>query len=83
MVLELTEADIPGASLEGQAPEALKIAELKFWLRCCGASGLSKLKTKSDYVQQFVVPEAACSHINICVVCTIIKHLLLMAGLKE
>ena len=27
---ELTEADIPGASLEGRAPEALKIAELKF-----------------------------------------------------
>ena len=50
MASELTEADIPGASLEGRAPEArLKIAELKFWLRCRGASGLSKLKTKSDY----------------------------------
>ena len=27
---ELTEADISGVSLEGQAPEALKIAKLKF-----------------------------------------------------
>ena len=52
---ELTKVDIPGASLEGRAPEALKIAELKFWLRCCGAMGLSKLKTKSDYVQRLVV----------------------------
>ena len=83
MVSELTEADIPGASLEGQAPEALKIAELKFWLRCRGASGLSKLKTKSDYVQQFVVPEAACSHINTCVVCTIIAVLFMCCGLVQ
>ena len=51
---KLTEADIPGASLEGRAPEALKIAELKLWLRIRGATGLSKLKTKSDYVQRFV-----------------------------
>ena len=46
MASKLKEADIPGASLEGRAPEALKIAELKFWLRCRGANGLSKLKTK-------------------------------------
>ena len=52
MANELTETDIPGASLGGRTPEALKIAELKFWLRCHGASGLSKLKTKSDYVQR-------------------------------
>ena len=38
MASELTEADIPGASLGGRAPEALKIAELKFWIRCCGAN---------------------------------------------
>ena len=58
MVSELTEADIPGASLDGQAPETLKIAELKFWLRCHGANGLSNLKTKSYYVQRFIVSEA-------------------------
>ena len=58
MASKLTEADIPGASLEEWAPEALKIAESKFWLCCYRASGLSKLKMKSDYVQWFVVPEA-------------------------
>ena len=51
MASELTEADIPGASLEGRAPEVLNIAELKFWLLCHGATGLSKLKTKADYMQ--------------------------------
>jgi len=45
----LTEVDIPGAALD---PEALKIAQLKFWLRCRGATGLTKLKTKADYVRQ-------------------------------
>jgi len=30
MVSELTEADIPGAALEGWAPEVLKISELNF-----------------------------------------------------
>ena len=55
MASKLKEADIPGAPLEGRAPEALKIAKLKFWLRCHGANGLSKLKTKSDYVQRFVM----------------------------
>jgi len=48
----LTEADIPGAFLEGRASEALKVAELKFWLCCRGAIGLSKLKTKNEYVQR-------------------------------
>ena len=52
MASELTEADIPGSSLGNRNPEALKILELKFWLRCRGAMGLSKLKTKADYVQQ-------------------------------
>ena len=53
MASKLKEADIPGVSLDGRAPEALKIAELKFWLCCRGASRLSKLKIKSDYVQQY------------------------------
>ena len=52
MACSLTEADIPGASLGNRNPEALKVAELKFWLRCRGAKGLSKLKTKAEYVQQ-------------------------------
>ena len=52
MAEELTEADIPGASLGNRKPEALKVVELKFWLRCRGAKGLSKLKTKADCVQQ-------------------------------
>ena len=55
MEFQLTEADIPGASLGERPPEALKIAELKFWLRCRGASGLAKLKTKIDFVQRFVL----------------------------
>ena len=54
MVNELTsnlmKVDIPGASLGGHNPEALKVAELKFWLHCQGATELSKLKTKADYV---------------------------------
>ena len=48
----LMEADIPGASLGDRNPEALKVTELKFWLRCRGATRLSKLKTKADYVRQ-------------------------------
>ena len=35
MASKLTEADILGASLEEWVPEALKIAESKFWLCCC------------------------------------------------
>lgn len=52
MALELTEADIPGAFLCGREPETFKVTELKFWLRCRGATGLSKLKTKADCVQR-------------------------------
>ena len=55
MASDLTEVDITGAFLEGQASEALKIAELRFWVHCHGGSGLSKLKTNSDYVQWFVL----------------------------
>ena len=49
--VELTEADIPGASLGGHDFEKFKIAELKFWLRCRDTTGLTKLKTKADYVK--------------------------------
>ena len=47
-----TEADIPGASLGNRDPEKFKIAELRFWLRCRDASGLSNLKTKANYIRQ-------------------------------
>jgi len=46
-VVELMEADIPGASLGERHPEKFKIAELKFWLRCRSATGPTKLKTKA------------------------------------
>ena len=40
-----TKEDIPGNSLTGRKPSALKNAELKFWLRCrgdsCNGLGLS------------------------------------------
>ena len=51
MNTSLTVDDIPGASLGNREPEKFKVAELRFWLQCRGASGLSKLKTKADYVQ--------------------------------
>ena len=50
-VVELTKGDIPWASLGGRDPKKFKIAEVKFWLRCRGATGLTKLKTKADYVK--------------------------------
>ena len=49
--IHLTEEDIPGASLGNRDPVNFKIAELRFWLQCRGARGLSKLKTKADYVR--------------------------------
>ena len=33
----LTEADIPGASLDGKCPSELKVVQLKQWLACRGA----------------------------------------------
>ena len=47
----LTEADIPGASLNGRKPSELKNEELKFWLRCRDdpAKGL---KTKAELVKR-------------------------------
>ena len=69
MASKLTEMNNAGGYLEEQAPEALKMAELKFWLGCCGARGLYKLKKKNDYVQWFIMPEAICMLIH-CVACT-------------
>ena len=48
----LTKPDVPWASLGNREPEKFKTTELQFWLQCQGAGGLSKLKTKADYVQQ-------------------------------
>ena len=36
--VELTEEDIPGASLAGRIPSKLKMDELRFWLKCRGDS---------------------------------------------
>jgi len=36
-IILLTEADIPGASLDGKAPTELNIPQLKRWLACRGA----------------------------------------------
>jgi len=33
----LTEADVPGASLDGKHPKEPNIAQLRRWLACCGA----------------------------------------------
>ena len=47
----LTEEDIPGASLQGRNPTALKTDELHFWLKCRGdpAKGL---KTKAQLAKR-------------------------------
>ena len=47
----LTQDDIPGASLAGREPQALKCKELRFWLRCRGDS-LKGLKTKAALVKR-------------------------------
>ena len=41
MASNLTKVDIPGASLGEHNPEVFKVAELKFWLHCRRATGLS------------------------------------------
>ena len=48
-----TEEDIPGASLQGRNPTALKSDELRFWLKCRGdpAKGL---KTKAQLAKRQV-----------------------------
>ena len=47
----LTQDDIPGASLAGREPQALKCEELRIWLRCRGDS-LKGLKTKAALVKR-------------------------------
>ena len=49
----LSEEDIPGSSLCGRKPPALKNSELKFWLQCRGDS-LKGLKTKAQLVKRLV-----------------------------
>ncbi len=49
--IELTEEDIPGASLAGKIPSELKIDELRFWLKCRGDS-CKGLKTKAQFVKR-------------------------------
>ena len=48
----LTEADIPGASLEDRQPNQLTVTELKFWLRCREVK-VTKLKTKAELVSRY------------------------------
>ena len=49
----LTEEDIPGASLQGRNPTALKTDELCFWLKCRGdpAKGL-KIKRNAQLAER-------------------------------
>ena len=49
--IPLTENDIPGASLLGRKPKALKNSELKFWLKCRGDTRKG-LKTKAELVKR-------------------------------
>ena len=49
--VNLTEDNIPGASLAGRNLSSLKNEELKFWLRCWGDS-LKGLKTKAQLVKR-------------------------------
>ena len=52
----LSEADVPGASLNGRKPEQLKIPELKLWLACRRAPTRGR---KADLVER-------CERILIC-----------------
>ena len=52
----LSEADVPGASLNGRKPEQLKISELKLWLACRRAPTKGR---KADLVER-------CEQILIC-----------------
>ena len=46
----LSEDDIPGASLAGRTPAALKNEELRFWIKC--RDSLKGLKTKAALVKR-------------------------------
>ncbi|CAH3034496.1 unnamed protein product [Pocillopora meandrina] len=52
----LTEEDVPGASLQGRNPTALKTDELRFWLKCRGdpAKGLKTKAQLSKRVLEYV-----------------------------
>ncbi len=49
--MNLSESDIPGASLQGRPPAQLKVDELRFWLKCRGDS-CKGLKTKAQLVKR-------------------------------
>lgn len=50
--MNLSESDIPGASLSGRLPAQLKLDELRFWLKCRG-DACKGLKTKAQLVKRF------------------------------
>ena len=55
MASELTEADIPDASLGGRTPEALKIVELSFGFVVVEPADYLSLKQRvTQYVQRLV-----------------------------
>ena len=47
--VQLTEKDIPGASLCGRDPSELHVVELKRWLKCRGANTTGR---KADLVKR-------------------------------
>ena len=50
--MNLSESDIPGASLYGRLPAQLKLDKLKFWLKCWG-DACKGLKTKTQLVKRY------------------------------
>ena len=50
--MNLSESDIPGASLSGRLPAQLKLDELRFWRKCRG-DACKGLKTKAQLVKRF------------------------------
>ena len=65
----LTEDDIPGASLAGRDPAALKNDELRFLLKCREDS-LKGLKTKAASVKRLVARLLPISLITTCQIFT-------------
>ena len=49
----MSEEDIPGSTLSGRKPSALKNSKLKFWLQCHSDS-CKGLKTKAPLVKRQV-----------------------------
>ena len=52
--VELTEDDIPGASLGIRKPHELKVPELKRWLACRGASRSGKKAALIERVNDYI-----------------------------